>query len=163
MQCARSMLSSIAGIAARVIFVSIHQSVAAAGEWKEEKEEKEGETNLNSFVLPVSAPACHGIDSLATLMRVSSEVPEVGLRPASLVSLCFARFFEGGGLVTYRSRIQRDRRRRTLRRGGPELISVPCMGEGGRTEYTRRALDPASRPASAWFFRLVRQTLGLVD
>lgn len=96
MQRARSMLSSIAGIAAWVIFVSIHQSSVTRPRGMEGGRGGGGKTNLNSFVLPVSAPACHGIDSLATLMRVSSEVAEVGLRPASSVSLCFARFSRGG-------------------------------------------------------------------
>lgn len=80
MQCARSMLRIIAGIAARVILVSIHNQPRWEMWWKTK-------TNLKSLVLPTSAPACHGIDSLATLMRVSSEVAEVGLRPAPSISL----------------------------------------------------------------------------
>lgn len=85
MQCARSMLGVIAGITARVILVSIHDQPRPG--------EGEGEgvggarTNLKSLELPASAPACHGIDSLATLMRVSSEVAEVGLRPVPSISL----------------------------------------------------------------------------
>lgn len=37
-------------------------------------------------------------------------------------------------------------------------MSVNCGREGGEG-YIRRARDPASRPASAWFFQLARQTL----
>lgn len=96
---------------------------------------------------------CHGIDSLATLMLVFSEVADVGLRPCVVQSASASR---GGGLV--RTKVESSETESAGHYSEENLrMSVNCGRE--REGYIRRARDPASRPASAWFFQLARQTL----
>lgn len=75
MHRARSMLRHIAGIAARVVLVPVHTHQPATHLRRRRR------TNLKSLPPSDSVPAFHGIESLGILMRVSSEVAEVGLRP----------------------------------------------------------------------------------